>query len=143
MITKNDFLFKEFVRSFSYSDIHTNRDDSHDFVVNGRTYTTYGTRLATTMVGNLYKVSSDVEPIRYLLVVGVARQNKWESGISEEDAIEQAANNALMNPTITMELETKDLDDDAFESLCRFYIFNCQKQLFFATAEELKKKRFF
>jgi hypothetical protein len=47
---------KEFVTSFSYNDIYTNRNADRKTVVKGRTVIELGTRTATSFVGNLYRV---------------------------------------------------------------------------------------
>ena len=68
------------------------------------------------LVGNLYKVSSSVEPLKYLLCVGVARQSEdYDSPVDVDMAEELANYNAFMNPTLTMTLDKEITDDDFFD----------------------------
>jgi hypothetical protein len=110
---------KELVRSYSFNDIYTNRNDERRKVIKGRTTIELGTRIATSFVGNLYRVyDSSVESFKYLLMVGVARQNpEFDSPISVEEAEEAAATNAWLNPILTYKVE-QVIDDDHFLDLC-------------------------
>ena len=87
---------KEFVTSFSYNDIYTNRNADRKTVVKGRTVIELGTRTATSFVGNLYRVfDSSVKSYKYLLLVCVAKQSPyWNYPIEVEEAEELAAINA-------------------------------------------------
>lgn len=118
-MTKFDMSTKELVRSYSYSDIYTNRNDERVSVVKGRTIVELGTRTATTFVGNLYKVfDSSVKSYKYLLLVGVARQSQYcNTPVDEEEAVERAAENAQINPVLTYIVE-QEFNDDYFIDLC-------------------------
>jgi len=118
-MTKFDMSTKELVRSYSYNDIYTNRNDERVSVVKGRTIVELGTRTATTFVGNLYKVfDSSVKSYKYLLLVGVARQSQYcNTPVDEEEAVERAAENAQINPVLTYIVE-QEFNDDYFMDLC-------------------------
>lgn len=118
-MTKFDMSTKELVRSYSYNDIYTNRNDERVSVVKGRTIVELGTRTATTFVGNLYKVfDSSVKSYKYLLLVGVARQSQYcNTPVDEEEAVERAAENAQINPVLTYIVE-QEFNDDYFIDLC-------------------------
>ena len=87
-----DMTTKELVKTFVYDDINSNRQVQKQNVVNGRTVIELGTRPATVFVGNLYKVFDlNVKSFKYLLMVGVARQNvNWNKPINKEQAEELA-----------------------------------------------------
>ena len=110
---------KEWVRSYAFNDIYTNRNDERRKVIKGRTTIELGTRIATSFVGNLYRVfDSSVESFKYLLLVGVARQNPdYDSPISVEEAEEVAAINSLLNPVLTYVVD-EVIDDYHFLYLC-------------------------
>jgi hypothetical protein len=110
---------KELVRSYSFNDIYTNRNDERRKVIKGRTTIEVGTRIATSFVGNLYRVyDSSVESYKYLLLVGVARQNPdYDSPVEVEEAEEAAALNAQLVPVLTYAVD-KPFDDDYFTDLC-------------------------
>lgn len=109
---------KELIRSYSFNDIYCNRNAEHRKVIKGRTIIELGTRIATCFVGNLYKVyEPSVESYKYLLLVGVARQNPdYDSPISVEEAEEAAAINAFTKPILTY-VADEPLTDDNFTDL--------------------------
>lgn len=110
---------KELVMSYSYNDIHTDRRAERTSVVKGRTVIELGTRTATSFVGNLYRVfDSSVKSFKYLLLVGVARQNPlYDQPISETEAEELAAVNAQIKPIMTLVVD-EVFDEDYFIDLC-------------------------
>ena len=129
---------KEWVRSYAFNDIYTNRNDEHRKVIKGRTTIELGTRIATSFVGNLYRVfDSSVESFKYLLLVGVARQNPdYDSPISVEEAEEVAAINSLLNPVLTYVVD-EVIDDDHFLDLC-IVMREMMPKIFVKTSEEKK-----
>ena len=110
---------KELIRTYSFNDIYCNRNDEVRKIVKSRTIVELGTRVATCFVGNLYKVyDSSVESFKYLLLVGVARQNPdYDSPVEVEEAEEAAALNAQLFPVLTYIVD-KPFDDDYFTDLC-------------------------
>jgi hypothetical protein len=118
-MTPFDLVTKELVRTYTFNDVYCNRNDELRKVIKGRTIIELGTRIATTFVGNLYKVyDSSVKSFKYLLLVGVARQNPdYDSPIAIEDAEEMAALNCFANPVLRYYVE-KPIEDDHFTDLC-------------------------
>lgn len=129
---------KEWVRSYAFNDIYTNRNDERRKVIKGRTTIELGTRIATSFVGNLYRVyDSSVESFKYLLLVGVARQNPdFDSPITVEEAEEVAAMNAWLNPVLTYTVD-EVIDDDHFLDLC-IVMREMMPKIFVKTPEEKK-----
>lgn len=111
---------KEFVTSFSYNDIYTNRNADRKTVVKGRTVIELGTRTATSFVGNLYRVfDSSVKSYKYLLLVGVAKQSPyWNYPIEVQEAEELAAINAQIKPIMQLVLDEPIENEDYFIDLC-------------------------
>ena len=107
---------KELVKTFVYDDINSNRQVQKQNVVNGRTVIELGTRPATVFVGNLYKVFDlNVKSFKYLLMVGVARQNvNWNKPINKEQAEELAMINCLTNPFAQIVLDEPISNEDFF-----------------------------
>lgn len=98
---------KKLVDEFVVSDIHTDRSCEKETVLdNGRRAVMKGTYCASTFVGKLYKMNGPSEnPLeRYVLFVGVARQNPIDNRQDEDLAVEMAAENAMVNPIITIKL---------------------------------------
>ena len=118
-MTSFDLLTKELVRTYTFNDIYCNRNDELRKVIKGRTIIELGTRIATTFVGNLYKVyDSSVKSFKYLLLVGVARQNQeYDSAITVEEAEEAAALNCFENPILRYYVE-EPFSEDYFTDLC-------------------------
>lgn len=98
---------KKLVDEFVVSDIHTDRSCEKETVLdNGRRAVMKGTYCASTFVGKLYKMNGPSEnPLeRYVLFVGVARQNPIDNRQDEDLAVEMAAENAMVNPIMTIKL---------------------------------------
>lgn len=117
-MTKFDLITKEFVKSYSFNDIFHNRSDKKNNVINGRTHIILGTNQAIGIVGNLYRMfDPSVESYKYLLLVGVGMQDvNNPSIINEDDLYELACINAVINPTLVMNLD-KELSEDNFLDL--------------------------
>lgn len=111
-----DMTTKELVKTFVYDDINSNRQVQKQNVVNGRTVIELGIRPATVFVGNLYKVFDlNVKSFKYLLMVGVARQNvNWNKPINKEQAEELAMVNCLTNPFAQIVLDEPISNEDFF-----------------------------
>jgi hypothetical protein len=101
-----NFLTKELVDSFVYSNIGSDREDSKSVVIKGRTYIKLGTVTATTIVANVYKVyDSSVKPNKYVALFGVARQHPCDVKVSREQGTEVAATNAQSHPIMQIEFD--------------------------------------
>ena len=98
---------KKLVDEFVVSDIHTDRSCEKETVLdNGRRAVMKGTYCASTFVGKLYKMNGPSEnPLeRYVLFIGVARQNPIDNRQDGDLAVEMAAENAMVNPIMTIKL---------------------------------------
>ena len=116
---------KELIRTYTYDDIHTNRNDERVKVVKGRTVIELGTRTATSFVGNLYRVYDySVKSYKQLLLVGVATQPlDCEYGEFEEAMYEEAMENAWVKPMVKIVLDDVEdsrvpINEDYFMDLC-------------------------
>lgn len=121
-MTNLDMSTKELVHTYSFNNIYSNRAAQKELVIKGRTVIELGTKTATSFVGNLYRVfDRSVKSFKYLLLVGVAKQNPdmFNPGyvITEEDAEEVAALNAILNPVLSYVID-EPFKDDYFIDLC-------------------------
>lgn len=106
---------KKLVDEFVVSDIHTDRSCEKETVLdNGRRAVMKGTYCASTFVGKLYKMNGPSKnPLeRYVLFVGVARQNPMDNRQDEDLAVEMAAENAIVNPIMTIKLPNAITGED-------------------------------
>lgn len=106
---------KKLVDEFVVSDIHTDRSCEKETVLdNGRRAVMKGTYCASTFVGKLYKMNGPSKnPLeRYVLFVGVARQNPMDNRQDEDLAVEMAAENAMVNPIMTIKLPNAITGED-------------------------------
>lgn len=136
-MTKFDLVTKELVATHVFSDINMCREDEVYSFVKGRTIVSLGTRTATTIVGNVYKVfDSSVESFKYLFLLGVARQNPcWCYPVDKEEAVERAMTNALIDPVLTMKLDAP-VEYEQFDNLCQTFIEDFQTKKLILTEEE-------
>lgn len=133
---------KKLVDEFVVSDIHTDRSCEKETVLdNGRRAVMKGTYCASTFVGKLYKMNGPSEnPLeRYVLFVGVARQNPIDNRQDEDLAVEMAAENAMVNPIMTIKLPTAISDDD-FTRFVSPYL-DAMPTKFILTSKQIKDKK--
>lgn len=98
-----DYTNKKFVRSFCVSDFRQDRSLDSNVIINGRHYTKHGTFCATTLVANHWKVyDPDVKQFKHVYLVGMARQHPDDRNIKYADGVEIAAENAMINPCMTL-----------------------------------------
>ena len=124
------------------SDIHTDRSCEKETVLdNGRRAVMKGTYCASTFVGKLYKMNGPSEnPLeRYVLFVGVARQNPIDNRQDEDLAVEMAAENAIVNPIMTIKLPTAISGDD-FVRFVSPYL-DVMPTKFILTSKQIKYKK--
>lgn len=132
-----DFLFKELVGVYEYSNIHEDRDSVKEECINGRHYMKFGTATATTVVALQYKVyNPSVEQSEYITLMGVARQNPGDVAIDEQFGYEIATENAMINPVLTVKYDHK-CNEDAIDLLMRNYVDGLRVQ-FVKTRQELE-----
>lgn len=133
---------KKLVDEFVVSDIHTDRSCEKETVLdNGRRAVMKGTYCASTFVGKLYKMNGPSEnPLeRYVLFVGVARQNPIDNRQDEDLAVEMAAENAMVNPIMTIKLPTA-ISGDNFVRFVSPYLDTIPSK-FILTSKQIKYKK--
>lgn len=133
---------KKLVDEFVVSDIHNDRSCEKETVLdNGRRAVMKGTYCASTFVGKLYKMNSPSEnPLeRYVLFVGVARQNPIDNRQDEDLAVEMAAENAMVNPIMTIKLPNAISVND-FARFVSPYL-DAMPTKFILTSKQIKEKK--
>ena len=133
---------KKLVDEFVVSDIHTDRSCEKETVLdNGRRAVMKGTYCASTFVGKLYKMNGPSEnPLeRYVLFVGVARQNPMDNRQDEDLAVEMAAENAIVNPIMTIKLPNAISESD-FARFVSPYL-DTMPTKFILTSKQIKDKK--
>lgn len=133
---------KKLVDEFVVSDIHTDRSCEKETVLdNGRRAVMKGTYCASTFVGKLYKMNGPSKnPLeRYVLFVGVARQNPIDNRQDEDLAVEMAAENAMVNPIMTIKLP-KAINGDDFVRFVNPYL-DTMPSKFILTSKQIKDKK--
>lgn len=128
------FSDKTLVKSFQYSDINQNREVYTKVRIDGRLYYKFGTLQATTCVGNVFKVG----PKKYVMYVGVARQNPGDSVINKKLALEVADTKSYTDPSIIMEVDS-EFDKVDFKHIMSRYVDSLLCD-FVKTRQELLKK---
>lgn len=117
-----DFLTKDLVRTFSYTNINDFRSMEKQVVVNGRTYIKLGQAQAVTMVGNLYRCYDPiVKSNKYVLMVGVAKQHPRDLKITKREGYAIANENAYASPSIVMEVD-HEFNKEKFKYFSMLYI---------------------
>lgn len=131
-----NFFRKELVDTFFYTDLNQNREDSKEVVINGRTYIKLGTRTATTVVANLYKVwDPSVKFYKYVALVGVTRQHPCDVKVDKEKGIELANEAANINPSMTITFDHK-ITYHEFKNFALSYISSLEPK-FIKTRQEI------
>lgn len=133
---------KKLVDEFVVSDIHTDRSCEKETVLdNGRRAVMKGTYCASTFVGKLYKMNGPSENYleRYVLFVGVARQNPIDNRQDEDLAVEMAAENAMVNPIMTIKLPNAISGTD-FARFVSPYL-DAMPTKFILTSKQIKEKK--
>lgn len=129
--SKDNFLGKELVKTFSYTTATQDREAYANVVINGRQYTKYGTLQAVTFVGNLYRVDN-----KYVLFVGMSKQHPCDTKVNKRLGWEIAAANALDNPFMIIEVNSK-FDKFMFNDFVEGYMDNMMDLQFVKTREEI------
>lgn len=138
MITnKDDFKFKELVKTLSYTTASQNREAYSNVVINGRNYIKTGTLQAVTVVCNIYKIyNSDTKLTEYWAHFGMSKQHPTDIMVNKELGYENANKNALENPFCIMQVN-KSFGEITFRDMMRSYI-NDMDLEFVKTSEEIK-----
>ena len=113
-----DFLRKQIVDTFEFSNVATNRNFEKKVLVNGRTAVMTCTAPIAVMEGALYKVyDHSVKSFKYVLHVGIGEQDVHENITSHiEELREKATESMIMSPVITMTFDNVPKID--FNELC-------------------------
>ena len=133
---------KKLVDEFVVSDIHNDRSCEKETVLdNGRRAVMKGTYCASTFVGKLYKMNGPSKnPLeRYVLFVGVSRQNPIDNRQDEDLAVEMAAENAMVNPIMTIKLPNAISGND-FARFVSPYL-DTMPTKFILTSKQIKDKK--
>ena len=103
-----DFLTKELVATYDYTDFNVDRRDSTEVISYGRTYLKLGTRTATCVVANLYKLCTPSDnSFNYVALIGISRQHPCDVKITKEEGLEKAQINARISPIATIQFDHK------------------------------------
>ena len=133
-----DFLTKNLIRTFDWSDLGYDRSISGEVCINGRKYIKTGVSTSTTIVGNLYLVyDQSVKRNKYVLLVGIARQHPNDLRVKRNEGIEIANLKSLDAPVMQIEFD-HEVTWDEFEELAEWYV-AYQTPKFLKTSEELKQ----
>lgn len=137
-----DFLRKDLVETFYFTNVNDNRTYVNREIVNGREVDVRGQVCATTLIGLLYRVyDPSVESYKYILHVGVANQGNANTVVDVDEEYEEAYTNALMNPQIQYVIgdDYTSFDWKVFSSA----ILSTQPKRFVLTDEEVRIAQFF
>lgn len=137
-----DFLRKDLVETFYFTNVNDNRTYVNREIVNGREVDVRGQVCATTLIGLLYRVyDPSVESYKYILHVGVANQGNADAVVDVDEEYEEAYINALMNPQIQYVIGD---DYTSFDwKVFSLAILSTQPKLFVLTDEEVRIAQFF
>ena len=137
-----DFLRKDLVETFYFTNVNDNRTYVNREIVNGREVDVRGQVCSTTLIGLLYRVyDPSVESYKYILHVGVANQGNANTVVDVDEEYEEAYTNALMNPQIQYVIgdDYTSFDWKVFSSA----ILSTQPKRFVLTDEEVRIAQFF
>ena len=137
-----DFLRKDLVETFYFTNVNDNRTYVNREIVNGREVDVRGQVCATTLIGLLYRVyDPSVESYKYILHVGVANQGNADAVVDVAEEYEEAYINALMNPQIQYVIGD---DYTSFDwKVFSLAILSTQPKRFVLTDEEVRIAQFF
>ena len=137
-----DFLRKDLVETFYFTNVNDNRTYVNREIVNGREVDVRGQVCATTLIGLLYRVyDPSVESYKYILHVGVANQGNADAVVDVDEEYEEAYINALMNPQSQYVIGD---DYTAFDwKVFSLAILSTQPKRFVLTDEEVRIAQFF
>ena len=136
-----DYSNKEFVRSFTYSNLREDRRTEKREVILGREFVKFGTACATTMVCDCWKVyDSSVKRFKYVYLAGVARQHPTDICVKYADGVSLAHENAMTNPVMTL-IYDKPVQFEFIEYMMRCYVSMLPVQ-FIKTKKEIEYDTF-
>ena len=134
-----DWSMKELVSIYSYSNANEDRKCTKSVRINGRLYEKHGVDCATTVAALLYKVyDPSVKCNKFAVLVGIARQNPYDTVLKEEIGEEIAIENAMMSPVMQVEFPN-EVDENTIYCLVRSYILGLPTQ-FVKTRQEIEEE---
>lgn len=138
---KNTWFEKELVNEYVLSNFSSNREFSYDVMIDGRKYTKHGTETATTFYARVYKIlGPSVEPSKkYLLLVGMSKQNPIDFKTDKELAVETAAEKSITDPIISI-WSAYPMDFEDVHKITEVYYNVLDHELIMTKAERLNKK---
>lgn len=107
--------FKEIESTFTWSNSKYTENNCREEIINGRVYLKIGKLQSVTFGGVLYKIDSPSDKQinkKYLLLVGVARQNPKDIHYSKTEGEEVAVTNAFTNPIMKLTLPSSISNKD-------------------------------
>ena len=133
-----DYLRKELINTYEFSNVRTNRNYLAKEIVNGRTIYVEGELCAWTIIGLLYKVyNPSKKTYNLVLHVGYARQGNANTKPNPEEEYERAYVMALENP---LELVFDSMNynvDISWNSMIQMIMQQIGENKFVLTPEEL------
>jgi len=134
-----DWSDKELVNIFYYSNVNCDRHATKSVRINGRLYDKHGVDCAITAAALLYKVyDPSINHYKYAILVGIARQNPYDTVIDEETGFEIAIENAMINPVMTIEYNN-EVKEDVVYGLLDSYVNGLSVQ-FIKTKTEIESE---
>lgn len=128
-----DFLTKELVCSYSYSNSRLDRNFTKQIELNGRQYVKCCQDTFTVLMGQLYRLNDS----SYLLLVGKCRQEPFDLDPDIKEIEEMSSFNSFDHPVIMVEFD-HEITNDEFYELAEWYISN-QKRSELYTEQEIEK----
>ena len=111
-----DFLRKKFIKQYVYSNIDSDRQCVKSVRINGRLYDKHGVDCATTFAALVYKVPvCGVKQFKYVILVGIARQNPCDNVLDKKIGVEIALENAWANPVMSVQYSDDVTEEIIYE----------------------------
>lgn len=108
MFENCNFLLKELVETYSYSDKADDRSVERVHTYKGRKFIELGEYTVSAYVANVYKVTEKTSGmVCYVTCIGMARQHPNDPKINMPLAWEVAAENALTDPIMSFKSYTR------------------------------------
>lgn len=111
-----DFLRKKFIGQYVYSNIDSDRQCVKSVRINGRLYDKHGIDCATTFAALVYKVPVyGVKQFKYVILIGIARQNPCDNVLDKKIGTEIAIENAMINPVMSVQYSDDVTEEIIYE----------------------------
>ena len=136
-----DWLTKELINEWYWSNIDEDRSCIKSERINGRLYNKYGVDCATTAIAFEYKVYDPSDNnYKYAILVGFARQNPGDTVLDEEIGYEIASENALINPSIML-IENNEATEDFIYCIIEAYVLSLPIKFIKTKSELINEKK--